>query len=111
MRDPTKRQREVLQFIINFYEEMGYCPELREIGEYMGIASTNGVSDHLQSLERKGYIRTTPYSPRAIRVLRLPNGDPCALRFERCFGPRKEQEHDQGSAEHQGHEGLSDRLG
>jgi len=52
----TQRQREVLDFIIENIREVGYPPTIAEIGERFGITSTNGVNDHLQALERKGYI-------------------------------------------------------
>lgn len=52
----TRRQREVLGFIEGFVEKRGYPPTLREIGQSLGIKSTNAVSDHLSVLERKGVI-------------------------------------------------------
>ncbi len=52
----TKRQRAILQFIIESIREYGYPPTIAEIGEEFGISSTNGVNDHLLALERKGYI-------------------------------------------------------
>ena len=41
----TDRQRAVLEFISQSIERRGYPPTLREIGEHMGIRSTNGVND------------------------------------------------------------------
>ena len=52
----TKRQREILDFIIDCVRERGMPPTIAEIGEEFGIASTNGVNDHLVALEKKGYI-------------------------------------------------------
>src|SRR5690606_23054524 len=49
--------------------ERGYPPTLREIGEYMGIRSTNGVNDHLRALERKGYLRREDMKSRALRLV------------------------------------------
>jgi repressor LexA len=48
----------------------GRPPTLREIGLELGIASTNGVRDHLQALIEKGYIRRDERSARGIQVLR-----------------------------------------
>ena len=50
----TKRQQEILDFIIDFTDENGYQPSYREIGEHFGIKSTRGVSDHIEALIRKG---------------------------------------------------------
>ncbi|HZA14691.1 MAG TPA: transcriptional repressor LexA [Myxococcaceae bacterium] len=52
----TQRQRQILSFIVREAENRGFPPTIREIGEQMGINSTNGVNDHLKALERKGYL-------------------------------------------------------
>ena len=56
-RELTRRQGQILQFIIDSIRERGYPPTIAEIGEQFKIASTNGVNDHLRALERKGYIK------------------------------------------------------
>src|SRR5687768_18622471 len=65
----TDRQKEVLEFIQRSIDGRGYPPTLREIGEHMGIRSTNGVNDHLRALERKGYLRREDMKSRALRVV------------------------------------------
>lgn len=65
----TKRQAQTLDFIRLSIEERGYPPTLREIGESMGIRSTNGVNDHLRALERKGYLRREDMKSRALRLV------------------------------------------
>ena len=62
----TDRQLEVLRFIASEIEERGYPPTIREIGEALDIASTNGVNDHLKALERKGYLQRDPVKSRAL---------------------------------------------
>jgi repressor LexA len=62
----TDRQLEVLRFIATEIEERGYPPTIREIGEALDIASTNGVNDHLKALERKGYLQRDPVKSRAL---------------------------------------------
>jgi repressor LexA len=52
----SPRQRAVLDFIITWVDQHGVPPSYREIGDALGIRSTNGVSEHLQALKRKGYI-------------------------------------------------------
>src|ERR1051325_6951758 len=68
MQGLTQRQEQTLDFIRQSIEERGYPPTLREIGEYMGIRSTNGVNDHLRALERKGYLRREDMKSRALRL-------------------------------------------
>jgi repressor LexA len=69
----TDRQREVLEYIQQSISGRGYPPTLREIGEKMGIRSTNGVNDHLKALEKKGYLAREDLKSRALRPLRMPN--------------------------------------
>jgi repressor LexA len=70
----TQRQRQALQFISDCLTDRGYPPTLREIGEHMGIRSTNGVNDHLKALERKGYLVREELKSRALRPLELDDG-------------------------------------
>lgn len=63
----TERQQAILDFIQHSIRTRGYPPTLREIGAKMGIRSTNGVSDHLRALERKGYLRREDKMSRALR--------------------------------------------
>jgi repressor LexA len=69
MQGLTKRQAQTLDFIRQSIEERGYPPTLREIGESMGIRSTNGVNDHLRALERKGYLSREDMKSRALRLV------------------------------------------
>lgn len=62
----TDRQKEILSFITRTSEERGFPPTIREIGEEMGIASTNGVNDHLKALERKGYLTRGEQQSRSL---------------------------------------------
>lgn len=50
------RQKQLLDFIAAYQDQKGVPPTLREIGEAMGIRSTNGVSDHLKALLKKGLL-------------------------------------------------------
>jgi repressor LexA len=65
--DLTDRQRQALDYIADCLSLRGYPPTLREIGEHMGIRSTNGVNDHLKALERKGYLVREELKSRALR--------------------------------------------
>ncbi len=66
MEELTDRQREILRFITRATEERGFPPTIREIGEEMGILSTNGVNDHLKALERKGFLVRTEQTSRSL---------------------------------------------
>jgi repressor LexA len=78
----TERQRAVLDFISRSIEERGYPPTLREIGEHMGIRSTNGVNDHLKALEKKGYLEREDLKSRALRPISLEGAGPSGQMVE-----------------------------
>jgi repressor LexA len=65
----TERQEKILAFIKKSIVDQGYPPTIREIGEFFGIRSTNGVNDHLKALERKGYLQRGELKSRALSVI------------------------------------------
>ncbi len=71
MRKITPRQLEVLDMVKSHVKAHGYPPTFREIGDELGIGSTNGVNDHLRALELKGYITRSRTKTRSIRVLEV----------------------------------------
>ena len=65
----TPKQEEILNFIKQEILAKGYPPSVREICEAVTLKSTSSVHAHLESLERKGYIRKDPTKPRTIEVV------------------------------------------
>ena len=63
----TSRQKAIYDFLLKTIREKGFAPSIHEIGKRFRIASTNGVSDHLKALEKKGYIRRV--GKRAIEIV------------------------------------------
>ena len=63
----TDRQKQIYEFLSVSVREKGYAPSIPEIGQRFKIASTRGVFDHLQALERKGYIKRV--GKRAIEIV------------------------------------------
>lgn len=68
MRDLTKRQKEILDFILDSFRNEGFIPSVREICDAFGFASTNAVVCHLDALARKGYIARRPGTARNIEL-------------------------------------------
>src|SRR5580698_10050141 len=64
----TAKQQEILQYILDYVERIGYPPSIREIGADFGIGSLRGVTVHLDALERKGYIERSN-TPRSIKII------------------------------------------
>ena len=69
----TARQRNVLDFVIEYQDERGFPPSMREIGEFFEIKSTNGVSDHLRALEKKGWLTRSGHQSRGLSIVRRPS--------------------------------------
>ena len=65
----SKKQLEILEYIKSEILKRGFPPAVREICEAVHLKSTSSVHSHLESLERKGYIRRDPTKPRAIEIL------------------------------------------
>jgi repressor LexA len=92
----TERQEMVLQYIQSSITERGYPPTLREIGNFMGIRSTNGVNDHLRALERKGYLTREDMKSRALR----PTAFAAALNDKTGNGNGHSNGHSNGNGHH-----------
>ena len=69
MADLTKKQQEILDYIVHQQSSKGYPPSVREICEAVGLRSTSTVHGYLSRLEKKGFIRRDPTKPRAIEIL------------------------------------------
>lgn len=69
MAELTARQQQVLNYIREFSERMGYPPTVREIGLGLKLSSPSTVHVHLANLERLGLIRRDPTKPRALEVV------------------------------------------
>ncbi|MGE5436993.1 MAG: transcriptional repressor LexA [Syntrophothermus sp.] len=69
----TDRQKNILDFIQQYRDEVGYPPTLREIGKKFGITSTFGVKRHLDALVKKGFLSVESNSSRAISISKNKN--------------------------------------
>jgi repressor LexA len=65
----TARQQEIWQFLVEYVDDHGYPPTVREIGEAVGLASPSTVHAHLANLERAGLLRRDPTKPRAVELV------------------------------------------
>lgn len=72
----TRRQAEILNYLIESTEAQGMPPTRMDIAETFGFRSPNAAEEHLRALARKGYIEMIPGASRGIRILATANGDP-----------------------------------
>ena len=68
----TKRQKEVLDFLVGFLNKNGYSPSFEEIARSLKLTSLATVHKHVTTLERKGFIRRGYNQSRSIEVMQLP---------------------------------------
>ena len=69
MKNLTKRQNEILDYIKSYIVKYGYPPTVREIGASLGVSSPATIHAHLENLEEKGVIRRKETKNRAIELL------------------------------------------
>ena len=65
----SPKQAEILEYIKNEIINRGFPPTVRDICDAVNLNSTSSVHSHLETMERKGYIRRDPTKPRAIEIV------------------------------------------
>ena len=85
----TRRQKQVLDFLVGFINRQGYSPSFEEIGESLKLSSLATVHKHLETLERKGFIRRGYNQSRSVEVVAVPGSVPFAKTAIRAFGRAK----------------------
>jgi len=65
----SAKQQEILDFLKNTILSTGYPPTVREICEAVNLKSTSSVFQHLEKLEKNGYIKRDESKPRAIEII------------------------------------------
>ena len=65
----SAKQQEILEYIKDEILHKGYPPAVREICQAVNLKSTSSVHSHLETLEKNGYIRRDPTTPRAIEIM------------------------------------------
>lgn len=72
LKNLTKQQRRILNFIVKFTDKSGFPPTIRDIGKAVGLSSSSTIHFHLGNLEKEGFIKRDPTKPRAMKVLISP---------------------------------------
>lgn len=66
---PTKKQRELLEYIRQFIAENGYGPSYREIMTGCNYSSVATVAVHVKNLISRGHLRKNGRSARSLEVV------------------------------------------
>ncbi len=64
-----RRQKQILDFLNAYIKRNGNAPTLVEIAKKLGVRSLATVHEHLQTLERKGFIKKSSGLVRGIEVI------------------------------------------
>jgi repressor LexA len=86
---PTKKQRELLNFIDSFIKGNGYGPSYREVMRALDYKSVSTVATHIDGLITRGFLRKKDNSARTLEVVSQTSApltvtdDPLQLAFDR----------------------------
>ncbi len=75
---PTKKQRELLNFIEEFITAKGYSPSYREIMQGLDYTSVATVALHVNSLIKRGHLKKRDRSARSLEVVNKKSDEPLA---------------------------------
>jgi len=65
MKEMTKRQLQVLNFIAEYIRKQSFPPTVRDIADHFDI-SVKGAHDHITALRKKGHLKQADKRPRTI---------------------------------------------
>ena len=68
-----RRERELLNYIVQFQEQHGYSPILREMADAMGRNSVSTIHALIRSMVDKGYVQKVEGNTRTLKVLKREN--------------------------------------
>ncbi|OGH12030.1 MAG: repressor LexA [Candidatus Levybacteria bacterium RIFCSPHIGHO2_01_FULL_36_15] len=65
-----KKERNLLTFILQFQEQNGYSPTLREMADAMGNKSVSTIHTIIKNLVDKGYVQKVEGNTRTLKILK-----------------------------------------
>jgi len=69
----TRKQHELLRFIVDHCAETGTSPSFEEMKEALSLRSKSGIHRLVTALEERGFIRRHAHRARAVEVVRVPD--------------------------------------
>jgi repressor LexA len=82
-----RRERELLNYIVQFQEQHGYSPTLREMADAMGRNSVSTIHALIRSMVDKGYIQKVEGNNRTLKVLKRDNIGLISGSVPKAIGP------------------------
>jgi len=65
----TRRQQQILDFVLKWQRTQGATPTFQEIADQFGFRSLNSVTEHVRLLRQKGFLESEPGKARSLRVI------------------------------------------
>ncbi|MBR2586984.1 hypothetical protein IKE71_01260 [Candidatus Saccharibacteria bacterium] len=88
----TKKQKQIVDFILDFTENNSYSPTYREIMSGLGLSSVSAVAEHIDNLIEKGVLKKTPGAARSLEVLYNSHPETVKLFNEKLSSPDLSEE-------------------
>lgn len=85
MKELTRQQQAIYDFVKSYIEKKSYPPTIREIGAAVGLSSTSTVHSHVKTLIDKGYLVSSPSTQRTI-ALAMPENKQRHVMDVPCVG-------------------------
>lgn len=64
----TRKQQQILDFILKWQRTEGTTPTYQEIADQFGFRSLNSVTEHVRLLRQKGHLQSEPGKARSLRI-------------------------------------------
>lgn len=82
-----RKERELLAFILQFQEQHGYSPTLREMADAMGKRSVSTIHAIIRTLVDKNYIQKVEGNTRTLKVMKKDNIEGIIGAMPKANGP------------------------
>lgn len=66
---PTKRQKQLLDYIRNYINKRGYSPTYQEMADNLDVSSVATIFDHLKELAKKNLIKVYSGAVRGVEIV------------------------------------------
>lgn len=70
MKSVSEKQQQIYDFVLEYTEDHGYSPSVREIAGAVGLKSTSTVHFHLKALEEAGLLAHSSGKTRSLTAIR-----------------------------------------
>jgi repressor LexA len=71
IRPLTKKQKEIADFISEYYHKRGYSPSLEEIAKEFHLKAVSTVHKHISFIKKKGYLQKQAFQSRGVKPLNI----------------------------------------